>query len=60
MALADLEALRRVAPPPLERALRERDFKLRRLHPRAAVVAAGELAAAGRIRARLVRQERWN
>jgi hypothetical protein len=56
----ELEALLRVALPPLKLALRERYLKVRRLDPEAAAVAAEELAIVARIRVRLVRQGWWN
>ena len=60
MTPAALEALLRVALPPLRLALRERYLVVRRRDPAAAVVAAEELAAVERIRARLARQGWWN
>jgi len=56
----ELEALLRVALPPLNLALRERYLKVRRLDPDAAAAAAEELAIVARIRVRLVRQGWWN
>ena len=44
MTAAELEALLRVALPPLKLALRERYLKVRRFDPDAAAVAAEELA----------------
>jgi hypothetical protein len=60
MTHAALEALLRIALPPLKLALRERYLKVRRRHQLAAIVAAQELAAVGRIRARLARHGWWN
>jgi len=60
MAPAALDALLRIALPPLKLALRERYLEVRRQDPAAAVVAAEELAAVERIRARLARQGWWN
>ena len=60
MTPAALEALLRVALPPLRLALRERYLVVRRRDPAAAVVAAEELAAVERIRARLARDGWWN
>ncbi|PYM22181.1 MAG: hypothetical protein DMD80_29180 [Candidatus Rokuibacteriota bacterium] len=50
----------RIALPPLELALRARYLAERRQDPAAAAVAAEELAAVERIRARLARQGWWN
>ena len=55
-----LEALLRIALPPLRLALRERYLVVRRQDPAAAVVAAEELATVGRVRVRLARQGWWN
>jgi len=60
MTAAALEALLRIALPPLRLALRERYLVVCRRDPAAAVVAAEELATLERIRARLARQGRWN
>ncbi len=60
MTPAALEALLRVALPSLRLALRERYLVVRRRDPAAAVVAAEELAAVERIRARLARDGWWN
>ena len=57
---AALEALLRIALPPLKLALRERYLEVRRRDPAAAVVAAEELVAIERIRALLARQGWWN
>jgi hypothetical protein len=57
---ATLEALLRIALPPLRLALRERYLVVRRQDPTAAVVAAEELAAVERVRVRLARQGWWN
>jgi hypothetical protein len=57
---ADLEALLRVALPPLNLALRERYLRVPRRDPVAAAAAAEELQTVERIRARLVRQGWWN
>ena len=56
MTPAALEALLRVALPPLRLALRERYLVLRRRDPTAAVVAAEELARVERARVRLAWQ----
>jgi len=55
-----LEALLRVALPPLRLALRERYLVVRRRDPAAAIVAAEEVATVERIRTRLARQGWWN
>ena len=55
-----LEALLRIALPPLRLALRERYLVVRRRDPAAAIVAAEEVATVERIRARLARQGWWN
>ena len=55
-----LEALLRVAPPPLRLALGERYLVVRREDAAAAAVAAEELATVDRIRARLAREGHWN
>ena len=60
MTPAALEALLRVALPPLRLALRERYLEVRRRDPAAAIVAAEELAAVERIRARLARDGWWS
>jgi hypothetical protein len=60
MTAAELEALLRVALPPLNLALHERYLKVYCLDPDAAAVAAEELAIVDRIRVRLVRQGWWN
>jgi len=60
MTAAALEALLRIALPPLRLALRERYLVVCRRDPAAAVVAVEELATVERIRARLARQGRWN
>ena len=60
MTADELEALLRVALPPLKLALRVRYLKVRRFDPDAAAVAAEELAIVDRIRVRLVRQGWWN
>ena len=60
MTAAALEALLRIALPPLRLALRERYLVVCRRDPAAAVVAVEELATVERIRARLARQARWN
>jgi len=60
MMAADLEALLRVALPPLKLARRERYLKVRRCDPVAATVAAEELATVERVRGRLARQGWWN
>jgi hypothetical protein len=60
MTASALETLLRVALPPLRLALRERHLVVRRRDAAAAIVAAEELAAIERIRARLVRQGWWN
>ena len=60
MTADELEALLRVALPPLNLALLERYLKVRRLDPDAAAAAAEELAIVARIRVRLVRQGWWN
>ena len=60
MTGAGLEALLRIALPPLTLALRERYLKVPRRDPAAAVVIAEELAAVERRRARLVREGWFN
>jgi hypothetical protein len=55
-----LEALLRIAVPPLKLALRERCLVVRRRDPTAAAVAAEELVAVERIRRRVARQGWWN
>ena len=55
-----LEALLRIALPPLRLALRERYLVVRRRDPAAAIVAAEEVATVERIRTRLARQGWWN
>jgi hypothetical protein len=50
-----LEALLRIAVPPLKLALRERCLVVRRRDPTAAIVAAENLATVDRVRARLAR-----
>ena len=60
MTPAALEALLRIALPPLRLALRERYLVVRRRDPVAAIVAADELATVARIRARLARRGWWN
>jgi hypothetical protein len=60
MTAAEVEALFRIALPPLKLALREPYLKVRRLDPDAAAVAAEELAIVDRIWVRLVRQGWWN
>jgi len=55
-----LEALLRIALPPLALALRERYLVVRRREPGAALVAAEELATVQRIRVRLAWQGWWN
>jgi len=55
-----LEALLRVAPPPLRLALGERYLVVRRQDPTAAIVAAEEMATVERIRARLARHGWFN
>jgi hypothetical protein len=60
MRAADLEAMFRIALPPLRLALRERYLKVRRVDPIALRVAVEELAAVERIRALLARHGWWN
>jgi len=60
MTPAALEALLRLALPPLKLALRERYLVVRRRDPAAAVVAVEELATVERIRVRLARQGWWS
>ena len=60
MSDADLEALFRMALPPLKLALREGYLRTRRHDPAAAVVAGEEFATAERIRARPARHGWWN
>jgi len=60
MTGAELEALLRVALPPLKLALRERYLRLPRRDPAAAAIAAEQLAAVERRRARLVREGWFN
>ena len=60
MTPAALEALLRIALPPLRLALRERYLVVRRQDPTAAVVAAEELATVKRIRGQLARDGHWN
>jgi hypothetical protein len=57
---ADLEALLRIALPPLKLTLREPYLLVRRKDPTAAAVAAEELVAVERIRARLARDGWWS
>jgi hypothetical protein len=57
---AELEALLRMALPPLKLALREQYLRLPRRDPAAAAVVAEELAAVERHCARLARQGWWN
>jgi hypothetical protein len=57
LTAAQLEALLRIALPPLRLALRERYLKVHRRDPMAA---ADELAAVERRRARVARQGWWN
>ncbi len=60
MTPAGLEALLRVALPPLKLELHVRYLKVRRRDPEAAVVAAEELATVYRIRAQLARDGWYN
>ena len=60
MTATELEALFRIALPPLKLGLRERYLKVRRRDPIALRVAAEELATVARGRARLARQGWWN
>jgi hypothetical protein len=60
LTTAELEALLRIASPPLKLAMRERYLKLPRRDPAAATVVAEELAAGARRRARLAREGWWN
>jgi len=55
-----LEALLRIALPPLRLALRERYLVVRREDAAAAAVAAEELATVDRIRAGVARDGWWN
>jgi len=59
MDSGSLEALLRIALPLLKLALRERYLELRRRDPATTRVAAEELAAVERIRARLAWQGWW-
>jgi len=59
LTTAALEALLRIALPPLKLALRERYLRLPRRDPAAAAVVAQELEAVER-RARLARHGWWN
>jgi hypothetical protein len=60
MTGAELEALLRIALPPLTLALRERYLRLPRRDPAAAAIVAEELAIVDRRRARLAWQGWWN
>jgi hypothetical protein len=60
MTAAELEAFLRIVLPPLTLALRARYLRLPRLDSSASAVAAEELAAVERRRARLARQGWWN
>lgn len=60
MTAAELEALLRIALPPLKLALREGYLRLPRPNPIAAAIVIDELATAERIRGRLARHGWWN